>query len=207
MNLAYTPYTGDVFTNVRTAYRLLHDYQCMVRDGVSYISGQFDIGYIGCYPLMKHTGLDRTKFKQSPWDLLMMISCEIRFQKDLGNGNWLVLSFLVISDTVLMEVEDKETLSRILPAGQTFTNFAFIMRKTQWTPLEERLQNTDSIRLVNFIKEGGALPDELTKAGYVGKCYAMSCLSSELEANRVVADIVAFCNEKSLPLELKKSFN
>ena len=41
MNSTHEP-IDEVFLNVRKAYRLLHDFQRMVRDAVSYIGAQLD---------------------------------------------------------------------------------------------------------------------------------------------------------------------
>jgi hypothetical protein len=62
----------------------------------------------------------------------------------------------------------------------------------------------DKVKMLNFIKEGGSLPDDLDKKGYVGKCYDMSCLASQDGANKVVKDIIDSAKKMSWPLELKK---
>lgn len=204
MNTTDDPTPHDLFCNVRKAYRLLHDYQCMVRDAVSYISGQFDLQYIGCYPGLKRIGLDRTKLGTSSWDWLQMAFSEFRIQNDLRDGYWLVLSFYVISDTAVIEGNDPENISRFTDADKTTTRFAFILRKTQITPLEQRVYYGDWLELNNFLKTGGTLPAELNNAGYVGKSYDISCLTSETEANKVVNEIMELAKENKWPLEKRK---
>jgi len=206
MITAHTP-PHDVFLNVRKAYRLLHDYQCMVRDGIGYIGSQFDIGYNGWWPrLPGSAGLDRTKLKISPWDLLEMVFNEFHFVKEIGDNAWLSLSLIVISDSGFIDgdekVNDKENLSAFAPADVSSTKFAFILRKTHWDHLHFM---DDKVQMRNFIRAGGSLPHELIKREFVGKCYDMTCLTNEAEANKVVSDIIASANERAWPLELKNS--
>lgn len=201
MKIAHEPTPHDVFLNVRKSYRLLHDYQCMVLGAVHYIGAQLDIGYNSAWPgFDRVAGFNPTK--------LNMVFYESHFLKDLGDAGKLSLSFFIISDTGFFEgddkVNDKENLSAYAPANQSSSKFAFILRKTHWDPFPFM---EDKFQMRNFIKEGGSLPDYLIKANCVGKCYDMSCLASESEADKVVRDLIIFAKEKSWPLELKKKLH
>jgi len=207
MNSANEPTMNDAFLNVRKAYRLLHDYQCMVRDAVRYIGSQLDISYNGGWS--KFAGETRsgyTKLDQSSWDWLPMMGCEFHFVKRLGDAEWLSFSFFIISDTGFLEgeaeVNDKEDLSAYEKAAESSTKFAFILRKEHWNrfPFME-----NKVQMRNFIKEGGSLPDDLIKVGFVGKCYDISYLTSESEADKVVSDVINAAKEKAWPLERKKA--
>ena len=195
--------TNAVFLNVRKAYRLLHDYQRMVLDAVNHIGAQLDIPYNGGWSkLAGDTRSGWTKLFQSSWDWLAMAFYEFHYVKDLADDQWLSLSFFVISDTGFIQGDgDKETLSSFTDPELSASRFAFILRKTHWEPFPFM---EDKIQMRNFIKADGSLPKDLIEAGFVGKCYDMSCLTSESEANKVVCDIIAFAKERSWPLELKK---
>jgi len=199
---------NDMFLNVRRAYRLLHDYQGMVRDAVRYISDQLDI----------LEGAGRAKFagdaiagyrylRQPSWDWLPMMACEFHFVKDIGDNEWLSLSLFIISDTGFIEGDERMNDKGNLPVAfatsdLSSSKFAFILRKNHWDPFPFM---EDKVQMRNFIKTGGSLPKDLVETGFVGKCYDMSCLTSEFEADKVVNDVIAFASEKSWPLELKKS--
>jgi hypothetical protein len=207
MNNTYEPTPHDVFLNVRKAYRLLHDYQRMVLDGVRYIEAQLDIQYNGGWRLFTDNaaGTGFTKLDQSTdsWDGLPMMWFEFYFVKEIESG-WLNLSLFIISDTGYIEGEaevgDTDNWSAFVPAEGSASKFFFILRKTNsWTGRELFPFMNGKLQMRDLIKEGGFLPNDL-----VGKCYDMSCLTSEDEANKVVKDIVSFAKEKSWLLEKRK---
>jgi hypothetical protein len=196
----------EVLLNVRKAYRLLHDYQRMVLDAVGYIGSQLDISYNGGWS--RFAGDARSgyaKLYQSSWDWLPMVFYEFHFVKCLGANDFLSLSFLIISDTGFIEgddaTNDKGNISAFAPVEKSSTKFAFIIRRTHWDRLEFM---EDKVKMRDFIKEGGSLPDDRVTAGFVGKCYDLSCLASEDQANRVADDIVALAKANALPLERVK---
>ena len=207
MNSTNEPTLNEVFLNVRKAYRLLHDYQSMVRDAVRYISAQLDIPLVGGRARFADDARAGYRYlDMSSWDWLPMMGCEFMCLKTLGENEFLSLSYFIISDTGFIEgddkMDDKENISDYEKADKSSSKFAFILRKTHWgTPLPF-MEN--KVQMRNFIKEGGSLPDDLDKEGYVGKCYDMSCLASESEADKVVSDILVFAKAKSWPLERKK---
>ena len=207
MNIALKPSPNDVFLNVRKAFRLLHDYHCMVRDAVRYIGSQMDIQEHAGWPKFADDakGGGYRYLWQPSWDWLPMMQYEFLFRKTFGGEEFLSLSFVVISDTGFIEggeaVSEKEKLSAYAPTDQSSTKFAFILRRGAWDPLPF-IEN--KVQMRNFIKVGGCLPDKLVTAGFVGKCYDMSCLSNEANADNIVKDIIAIAQEKSWPLELKK---
>jgi hypothetical protein len=199
MNTTYEP-TYDVLLNVRKAYRLLHDYQCMVRDAVRYISAQLDIPENAGWPQFAGDAIAGYRYlKQPSWDWLPMMGYEFHFVKPDGAG-FLSLSFFIISDTGFIQGDDsdKEKLSGFAKADESSTKFAFILYKIHHQPFRFM---EDKIQMRNFI-ENGSLPAELKDA--VGKCYDISCLTSEAEANKVVNDILTKANEKHWPLEHKR---
>ena len=208
MNSTNEPTTDDVFLNVRKAYRLLHDYQRMVLDGVRFIDAQLDIRYNGGWTRFSDEDVRSgyTKLDQSSWDWLPMMWYEFHFVKAIEN-EWLNLSLFVFSDTGWIDgderVFDIDDWSAYVPANHSSSKFIFILRKTNtW---RENLPFMDNkVQMRNFIKEGGFLPDDLIQKGFVGKSYPMSCLTNETEANKIIGDIIACANEKSWPLGLKK---
>lgn len=196
----------EVLLDVRKAYRLLHDYQRMVLDSIRYIGSQLDIPYnAGWSKFAGETHSGFTKLIQWSWDWLPMICYEFHFLKLLGNNEFLSLSFLVISDTGFIEgddtANDRTIISAFAPAEKSATKFAFILRRTHWNPLEFM---ADKVKMRDFIKEHGKLPDTLVAAGFVGRCYDLSCLASEDQANQIVNDIVALAELKAFPLKRVK---
>lgn len=196
---------NELFLNVRRAYRLLHDYQCMVRDAVHYIASQLNVIENGAWA--RFGGADvrsgYTYLRQSAWDWLPMVLCEFHFLKSVGDSNHISLSFFVISDSGFIDGEndDKENLSSYTPVERSSTRFAFILREGHWDPFPFM---QDKVLMRAFIKPGGSLPDALVKAGCVAKCYDMSSICSPSEADRVVQDIITCAQAGSWPIERRK---
>lgn len=208
MNSTDKPTHNDVFLNARKAYRLLHDYQRMVLDGVRYIEAQLDIPFAAGWTRFSDDDVRSgyTKLNQSPWDWLPMMWYEFHFVKAIEK-EWLNLSLFIISDTGWIEGDDKandiDDWSAYIRAEKSSSKFIFILRKTNtWREVLPFMDNKSQMR--EFIKEGGCLPEDLKQKGFVGKCYNLSCLTSESAANEVVSDIVKSANEKSWLLEHKK---
>ena len=207
MNSTHKP-IDEVLLNVRKAYRLLHDYQRMVLGAVRYIGSQLDITYNDGWSRFAECTRSgqNVKLEQSSWDWLPMTGYEFHFAKDLGDKKWLSLSFFIISDTGFFEGDDnendKENLSAYASVEESSTKLAFIIRRKHWHPPREFME--DKVKMRNIIKEGGGLPDHLATAGFVGKCYDLSCLASEDQANRVLDDILALAKANALPLERVK---
>src|SRR5690242_3337576 len=90
----------DVFLNVRKAYRLLHDYQLMVRDGVGYVLAQLDLDPGAGGGRAKFAGDARAGYRylsDSSWTWLPMMGWEFFSLKTLGPDELLSLSFFIIS--------------------------------------------------------------------------------------------------------------
>ena len=127
--------THDVFLNVRKAYRLLHDYQRWMLDGVRYIESQLDIQYKGVWSKSNDEDFRSgyTKLDQSSWTWLPTMMCEFYFVKAVKT-EWLQLSLFIISDTGWIEGDVKErdydVLSAYLWAEKSSSKFIFILRKT-----------------------------------------------------------------------------
>jgi hypothetical protein len=210
MNIAHEPTPHDVFLNVRKAYRLLHDYQRMVLDGIRYIESQLDISYNGGW--IKYSNRDvksgYAKLYQSSWDWLPMMWYEFHFLKPHENDTWLSLSFLILSDTGWLQtdesVTDRENPSDFAQAEKSASKFAFILRKTNWDPLQFM---GDKVQMRDFIKEGGSLPEDFIEKGFVGKCYNMSCLTSVEELDKVIDEVIGIAKKNSWTLECKKKLS
>ena len=148
MNSASEPTIDDVFLNVRKAYRLLHEYQWMVRDAVRYIGSMLDIPPNGGWlRFAEGTRSGYINLDESSWDWLPMVFCEFHFRKYLEDGSPLSLSFFIISDTGFFKGDDKDNdkgnLSAYAPADQSLTKLAFILRKGDWDRfpfMEEKVQ-------------------------------------------------------------------
>ena len=210
MNSANEQTTNDVYINVRKAYRLLHDYQCMVRDAVRYIEAQLDIPYNAGWAKLIHpaTRDGFAPLTQSGWAWLPMVVYEFHFRKKLENDAWLSLWFLILSDTGWFQgdakIDNDKNPSAFAPVDQSFTKFAFIMQQTEWDKLSFM---EEKIPMRNFIKEGGCLPNDLIEKGCVGKCYDMSCLDSLEKTEMVIKEIIDFAKKKEWLLDRKKAIN
>lgn len=202
MNVTNGPSPKEVFANVRAAYRLLHDYQRMVLDAVRYIESQFSFDGVNVYQRFSgHFSDGADKIDQSAWDWLPMVLCEVRFWKQLQN-DYLSLSLYVISDTGYVASSDKEKLSAFAASEESSTMFALIMTTDWRNELPQFME--DHSQMSDFISKRGSIPDSLIGGGAVGKSYDISCLMSEAEANKIVADILELARSKSWPLALSK---
>jgi hypothetical protein len=199
MNDAKDPPSHDLFLNVRKAYRLLHDYQCMVLDAIRYIADQIEIEERGGLSRFAGDAKQSSRLLSQPsWDWLPMMAYEFHFANNLGNSVWLSLSFLIFSDTGFIEGVSKENsdLAAYKETDKSSTKFAFILYKSYRLPLSFI---EDKLQIKHFITTGGALPD-----GLAGKCYDLSSIACESDADNIVTDVIAVANEKSWPLNLKK---
>lgn len=196
---------SDVLLHVRTAYRLLHDYQRMVLDVIRYLrlnlniddyvaSQSFDGGF--------RDGWNDTLDKSS-WVWLPMYLCEIRFWKEVEKNGLLSLSFFVISDTGFIdgnyrEGDEEKVLGFTRPQNSS-TVFAFFL-SAQWEPnlYSFIVDPEDKGQTIEFIKTGS-----VETPRFVGKCYEMACLKSESAVDNVIKDIVKLAqeNEWSWPRE------
>lgn len=207
MNFAHAPTPHDVFLNVRRAYRLLYEYQGMVLNAVRYIESQLNMNGYCAYQRFAGSFTDGTQILgRSSWVWLPMATCEFRFWKNLPDSE-LSVSFLVISDTGFIESEVETCTPEQLPdfthANESSAKFAFILHSQCWhDKIIPFIENKTQMR--KFIKDA-ILPEDLIKAGVVGKCHDMFCLTSEAEVDNVISDVIALAKEKSWPLERKKS--
>ena len=208
MNSAPKLGPNEVFLNVRKAYRLLHEYQGMVLDAVRYIDSQLNMdGYCAYQLFAAGVFTDGTQILKRPsWVWLPMYNCVFRFWKGLPDDKCLSLSFFVISDTGFIEraedTSNKERLSDFALPDQSSTKFAFILHKDIWDGQVPPFMS-DRSQMKNFMEKNGTLPEDLIKAGIVGKCYDMSCLTSESTADEVIKDVIAFAQANSWPIEYK----
>ena len=213
MNSTNKPNSNDVFLNVRKAYRLLHDYQRMVLDAVRYIETQLDIPYRnGFTTFAEYLSSGNTKLDQDSWDWLPMIGYEFNFFKELEEKAYLSLSLFIISDTGWYHYQGGEqdnkgdNLSDFAPPDQSFSKFAFIIGENHPEAHYRFEFMVNKIQMREFLNEN-RLTDDLIQKGFVGKCYPMSCLTSEKEVNKVISEVVAMAKERSWPLDFKKASN
>jgi hypothetical protein len=185
----------DVFLHVRNAYRLLHDYQRMLLDIIRYIRLQLNVSGYVVREKFRNPSWENKALDESSWAWLPMFQGWILFWKENHSLN---LSFLVISDTGFIDatqVSDEDVVSDFTPAKESSTKFAFIIHDG-W----ERLQGflNDKRQMKTFINGDGNLPD-----GFVGKCYDMSCLTSEFGADKIVKDIIDLAKKNEWPLDYR----
>ena len=192
-----TTSTPDVFLNVRRAYRLLNDYQQMVIDSVRYKGAQLDIQEWGSEPIFAGDASRGYRYLWQPaWDWLPMMWGCFHFQKQLGD-NYISLTFMALGDTGCFT-------NHVAPSdagGPTFdledkssTKFAFFLYGYPAHMIPITLKDRNLMK--NFITTGTGLPE-----GVGGRCYDMSGIASEEDANQIVNDIVSLAKEMELPLE------
>jgi hypothetical protein len=199
MNIAHEPTPHDVFLNVRKAYRLLHDYQCMVLDIIRYIRSQLNVSQYGVREEFRYSSWENNALDRSSWAWLPMYQGWIYFWKEFENNRWLFLSFLVISDTGFIDatqVNGEDMVSDFTPAEKSSTKFAFMIHPG-WEPLHVFLN--DKPKMKAFINGDRNLPD-----GFIGNCYDMSCLTSELGADKIVKEIRDLARKNGWPLDYRK---
>jgi len=193
---------NDVFLNVRKAYRLLHDYQQMVIDGVRYVATQLDIEpNVGCARFAEDAKSGWRYLNSPSWDWLPMMVWEFHFVKATSENQVLSLSVFIASDTGYYDAEDdsinKAEVSSFVPANQSTSRVAVMLRRTPFTNFPFM---NDKREMGQFLKLG-SLPPDLTEQGFVGESYDMACFLSEAAANQVVERILGLAKQHGMPLE------
>jgi hypothetical protein len=193
----------EVFTNVRNAYRLLHDYQQMVIDAVRYIGSQFDITEWLTEPAFAGDAVQGyRRFEQSAWDWLPMMSAAFHFTKPLSGDGHLSLSILVVSDTGFVKDDgggkDMNTTSTFDQVEDSKTQFAFFLYQSHPHRFLKDLFAPNQLH--DFLRNGTDIGPSVT-----GKLYDSSCLCSEGQLNEVIQDILDAAHKQNLTLELRKN--
>lgn len=190
---------NDVFLNVRKAYRLLHDYQQMVINAVRYIVRQLDMPEFGGEAKFAGDASAGYRYleKNASWDWLPMIGWCFHCVRPLGKDDWVSLSFVIISDTGFFEadpaIDDKTEIAAFAPADLSSTKFGFLLRRGHVNPFPLSFDDKEQVK--QFINGSGGIAN-----GVVGKCYDMSSLLDEADANQVVSDIVEAAKSSGFPL-------
>lgn len=179
-------------TNVRKAYRLLHDYQKRVLDTVNFIGNNLNFEYhSGWAWFSKDQGNKNNKsLERSGWDWLNMYEYEFFFGDQNVNGIEFRFSILHQADTGYYDglKSKKDSPLDFIAASESQSRLVFIVgRNNFWDPrnvLTEKLRNKNT--------------DEFSDANQnlFGKAYGMERFFNEDSTQNTIADFIRFCWEK-----------
>jgi hypothetical protein len=199
------------FVEVRKAYRLLHDYQRMVMDGVDYVGKQLGFTYAGGYSKFSATapGQGRGQLKCWSWDWLNMIQYEFHFSRQADDGGLCRMSLLLISDTGFFcsrsEDAKKTDIDTFLPLEESATKLGLLISSRGW-PDPKFMRTKEGMQA--FIERDGEMPPEHAAAGVIGGCWSLARLTSEEEASRLVDEIAIRARTIGIPMQrIGKSFS
>lgn len=191
------------FLDVRNAYRLLHDYQRMVMDGVKFLGNQLGLRYEGGWP--KFSGVSPRAgggtLDHWAWDWLNFVAYDFHFSNLAQEGSELPFSVLLISDTGFfcsdrkyVEATDTRTF---LPAENSNTKVGFVLSSGEWQP--DFMSDREAMKV--FIEEGGRLMEPYNKPGILGKCYGLERLMSAESTNQLIDELILEANAACIPLK------
>jgi hypothetical protein len=189
--------------DVRKAYRLLHDYQRMVLDAVTYLGNQLGLTYAGGWPKFSAATPRRGggKLDNWAWDWLNMMEYDFHFTRDLAGGKTLSLSMLLISDTGYFCSHQKSPqqteTADFLPPEESQTKIGFVISATDWKP--EFMEDREAMKI--FIETGGELPDAFRWKGIVTRCYDLARLMSEESTNALIDELISAAKKAGVALE------
>lgn len=197
-----TPFP-TVMQDVRRAYRLLHDYQRMVLDGVAYLGKQMGLTYVGGWP--KFSSVTPRAGKGGlqthwAWDWLNLMQHDFHFQLLEEKTVRAHVSMLLISDTGYFFSERdhlvKTDVADFLPAEKSQTLLGFIIARETWGYMGF-MEDREGMR--KFILNG-ELPPHLRELGMIGLCYDLAELETEAKASVLADKVVAKASAAGVPL-------
>lgn len=199
----------DALTDVRRAFRLLHDYQRLAMDAAAYIGRQLGLPYAGGWH--KYTPANRQTPRDggghlglSAWDWLSMMLYEFHFQQPLPDGGKLLFSILLISDTGFFMGDQGSdgigAVAKYAPAEKSRTCIAFLA-STNVKAWQGPGFVWDREQMRVFIETGGNLPEDYVANGIFGKCCDFKRIATEDDTNRLIDELVAEMGRKGIPLK------
>ena len=205
--MKHTPQQLDsALTDVRKAYRLLHDYQRLAMDAVAYIGRQLGLTYDSGWSKYENAAPrdGHGRLTQSAWDWLNMMLYEFYFERDEKDGGGMCFSILLISDTGYFIGEPagatKSNPLSYAPAELSKTCVAFMASTNvkAWKG-PDFVKNPAQMRA--FLETGGELPEEYGAIGIVAKCCDFKRLATEDDTNRLIDELVSEFGSKRIPLK------
>lgn len=185
------PSPEETLRNVRNAYRLLHDYQRLVLDSVSFIGTSLGFDYDGGW----HKFSDgaprdgRGSLDLWAWDWLGLYCYEFHFQRKTPSGGRQRLSALHMPDTATLNVENKVDTSTFpaTSASESKMAFIFLDGHEEWNfgPI------TEDPAARPLLAESGTLPDICREAGMQAKVFDMAQLFTEDQALQIIVELRA----------------
>lgn len=188
---------AETFTEVRKAYRLLHDYQRMVIDAIRYIEREIDIP---AWVVWSHFAGDARAgnryLTSSSWDWLPMMSSVFHFLRQEGD-DYHGLTFLVISDDGFIpgDNRDREDVTTFIPVEQSETRVATFLYRQHPHTFNKNLFPKDALH--DFLREGKALPPTIT-----GRVYNAEKFCDYEGLDQILSDL--FTTARSIEFPLKK---
>ena len=195
-------------TDVRRAYRLLHDYQRTVLDTAKYVGTQLGFTYDGGYPNFSSCAPrdGRGHLGCSSWDWLNLVFYDFHFTRKTADGKVLNLSIWHFGDTGYFVSDnpaaDKTDVSTFAPAVSSGTKIAMLIY-SEWLYGDFRY-NKDQIK--QFLISGCTLPAGMIAGGVIGKCVDFLRLAREVSTDEVIDEFVRQVQGQGISLErIRKS--
>jgi len=193
----------NTFSDVRTAYRLLHDYQRLVLDSVSYLSNQLGLRYVGGWPKFSAVSPRRGSggLDYWAWDWLNLIAYDFHFLGSLETEDDLGFSAFLISDTGYFcsdnDKPEKTDTTSFLPANKSRSLIGFIMSMGDW----EAGYMEDAEAMKVFIEQDGKIIKPYARDGTFSCCFDLERLVSEPAVNELIDELIQRANQAGIPLK------
>lgn len=197
----------EVLTDVRAAYRILHDYQRRVLDTVDYTGKFYNRNYYRGTPKFS----DRTPNKNDKslnrwaWDWLNLYFYEFAFDSFYLENKTYHFSILLVSDTGYsqyssnknqdeIKFEDKTNVQLFAEAHESETKLIFIAGENKW--------NSDDVVENDFTSNNLILSDkkviEDNEGKMVFKSYNLELFLDEESTNKCLKDFNNYCKNNGV---------
>ncbi|MCB1206329.1 MAG: hypothetical protein KDN18_18860 [Verrucomicrobiae bacterium] len=188
---------AETFTEVRKAYRLLHDYQRMVIDAIRYIERQIDMPAWVVWPHFARDSRGGCRYlSDSSWDWLPMMSSVFHFVRQEGN-DFYGLTILLISDDGFIpgDNRDREDVTTFVSVDQSETRVATFLYRQHPHTFNKDLFIKGVLH--DFLRDGKALPSHVT-----GRIYNAEQICSYEGLDMIVSELVESAKAFDFPLKL-----
>jgi len=195
---------ADALTDVRKAYRILHNYQRAALDAANYLGSQLGFEYRGGYPLFSDCAPKdgKGKLENWSWDWLNLVFYDFHFVKRIDNQDQ-NLSIWLFSDTGYFFSDspkaDKTDVSTFAPVETSQSKVAFLLYGQWKNEFNAFKDSREEVR--RFLETDNELPRLLKAGGVIGRCCDFSQISDEDSADVLLDELVQFGRANRFPLE------
>ncbi len=196
----------QALTDVRRAYRLLHDYQRAALDAVRYIGAQLGFAYGGGYGRFSDMlRVGGGKLDNWAWDTLNMVLFEFNFSPENEKDGDFHFVVWLASDTGFFESDD-QSVERTDPstfkaAETSATKLAFLLYR-DWLPAFDPIYRYDDESRGEWRRLflAGTVPKFFAGADVFARVYDFMDITDEQSTDALLDDLIQRAGARGFPL-------